>query len=263
MTRKQLAGASGTSERYLAQIEAGTGNPSVSVLLTLSQALDLAPAELLPQGGERSSSHTSAVQALRRLPIADLPKLLKWMEQEGGDKNRKGRRIALIGLRGAGKTSLGQALAGRLAMPFFEISKEVERAYGADIGLLLEINGQAALRRYEAAAWEAICEAHEAAVVAVPGGIVADVSLYERLLASAHSIWLAARPEDHMARVMAQGDFRPMASNRSAMADLKAILKARSPEYARANFRLDTSAQDFAATLVALEHVARGFLGDA
>ena len=169
----------------------------------------------------------------------------------------KGRRIALIGLRGAGKSSLGQALGERIQVPFFEISKEVERVYGANIGLLIELSGQNALRRYEAEAWEAICESHETAIVAVPGGIVANAPFYERLLTTAHSVWLEASPEDHMARVMAQGDFRPMASNRSAMEDLKAILRARGPEYARADIRLDTSAQDFAATLSALERTAR------
>ncbi|HWU25071.1 MAG TPA: shikimate kinase [Rhizomicrobium sp.] len=257
MTRKRLAEISGTSERYLAQIESGAGNPSLGVLVALAQALDMAPADLLPQSGECNAAYAGAAYALRRLPEARLPALLAWIKHGGGAESAKGRRIALIGLRGAGKSSLGQALGERIQVPFFEISKEVERVYGANIGLLIELSGQNALRRYEAEAWEAICESHETAIVAVPGGIVANAPFYERLLTTAHSVWLEASPEDHMARVMAQGDFRPMASNRSAMEDLKAILRARGPEYARADIRLDTSAQDFAATLSALERTAR------
>jgi len=260
MTRKQLAVASDISERYLAQIETGDGNPSLSVLVALAAALDLAGAELLPEGGERNRTAALAAQAVRRLPDAHLPDLMNWIAQRVGAKNDKGSRIVLIGLRGAGKSSLGQALAKRLNMPFFEMSKEIERASGADIGVLLEMSGQTGVRRQEAAVWETIREAEEAAVIAAPGGIVANTPVFDRVLATAHGIWLAADPEDHMARVMAQGDFRPMASNRAAMSDLKAILQARSSDYARAEARLDTSAQNFSQTLEMLERCARTLL---
>ena len=133
----------------------------------------------------------------------------------------------------------------------------MELAYGADIGALLELSGQSALRRYERDAWEAIVERESAAIIGAPGGIVAEPTLYERLLASAHSIWLQATPEDHMSRVMAQGDFRPMADNRSAMNDLKAILAARSADYARCDATLNTSDQDFDASVDRLETIAR------
>ncbi|NIJ09269.1 XRE family aerobic/anaerobic benzoate catabolism transcriptional regulator [Sphingomonas vulcanisoli] len=257
MTRRQLATASGMSERYLAHIEAGTGNPTVAVLEALAGALDMAPAELLPLGGERSEARAAAAATLRRLPESRLGPLLDQMAQLGGANSSKGRRIVLLGMRGAGKSSLGKALALRLRVPFLEMSKEVEIAYGGEMRLLIELGGQSALRRYEHEAWETLIAEHESAVIATPGGIAADPVLFDRLLATAHSIWLEASPDDHMQRVMAQGDFRPMASNRGAMEDLKAILQARASEYARAEAQLDTSAQDFEGTVDRLEQMAR------
>ena len=261
MTRRQLALTSGTSERYLANIETGIGNPSLSVLTALAGALDLAVAELLPSGGERSELNSRVAAAARRLPADRLETLLDAMQHPSRIDSGKGRRIVLLGLRGGGKTSLGDALAKRLAIPFVELSKEVERGYGGEIGLLIELSGQGALRRYESEAWETIRAGHESAVIAAPGGIVADGSLYDRVLSTAHSIWLKASPEDHMKRVMAQGDFRPMASNRTAMADLNAILGARAQDYARADAVLDTSAQPFERTADKLEALGRSLLG--
>lgn len=261
MTRRQLAASSGTSERYLANIESGIGNPSLGVLTGLAAALDMAVAELLPMGGERSPVIADVAANLRRLPEARAAAVMEWLRRQHAPDGAKGRRIALIGLRGAGKSALGAGLAARLDVPFIEMSREVERAYGGEIGMLIELRGQGALRRYEQAAWEAIVANHDAAVIAASGGVVADPVLYDRMLATSHTVWLEARPEDHMERVMAQGDFRPMASNRSAMADLKAILKARSGDYGRADARLDTSARDFAGTLAVLERIAREMVG--
>jgi XRE family transcriptional regulator, aerobic/anaerobic benzoate catabolism transcriptional regulator len=261
MTRKQLAVASGASERYLAQIEAGQGNPTLSFLAAIAEALDVAPVELLPIGGERNSAYAAATAAVRRLPEERLRGLHGWIERPAWPDGAKAHRIVLIGLRGAGKSALGRALSERLGMPFFEVSKQIERAYGGNIGLLLELSGQAALSRYESEVWDDIQAEQRAAVIAVPGAIVANGPLYDRVLAAAHSIWLRATPEDHLARVMAQGDFRPMASNREAMADLKAILDARGADYAKADAQLDTSAQDFDATLDLLEARARSLVG--
>ncbi len=249
LTRKQLSRLSGVSERYLAHIEAGDGNPSLSFLGALADALDMAVADLLPMGGERSEAQAHVAAIIRRFPAERLADLQAWIDLRPTMADGKGRRVVLVGLRGAGKSSLGKALASALDMPFFEISKEVEQAYGGEMRLLVEMNGQAVLRRYEAEAWDSICARHEAAVIAAPGGIVADSVLYERVLATAHSIWLRANPEDHMARVVAQGDLRPMSRNPSAMADLQAILAARSADYARADLQVDTSAQTFDDTL--------------
>jgi XRE family transcriptional regulator, aerobic/anaerobic benzoate catabolism transcriptional regulator len=260
VTRKQLAVTSGASERYLAHLEAGSGNPSVDMLAAIADALDMAIADLLPLGGERGEMEARAAAIMRRLPKGKIESAIEWMQRPLQAVGGKGNRIALIGLRGAGKSSLGEALAKRLALPFFEISKEVERVYGGAIALLIEMNGQAALRRYEAEVLEAICRDHPAAVIAAPGAIVADGPLYDSLLSATHSVWLQATPQDHMDRVIAQGDLRPMGSGRGAMDDLKAILASRAPDYARADSKLDTSAQDFGQTVDTLEGLARTFI---
>jgi XRE family transcriptional regulator, aerobic/anaerobic benzoate catabolism transcriptional regulator len=260
VTRKQLAVASGASERYLAHLEAGSGNPSVDMLAAIADALNMAIADLLPLGGERGEVEARAAAIMRRLPKGKLQSAIEWMQRPLHADGGKGNRIALIGLRGAGKSSLGEALAKRLNLPFFEISKEVERVYGGAIALLIEMNGQAALRRYEAEVLEAICRDHPAAVIAAPGAIVADGPLYDSLLSATHSVWLQATPQDHMDRVIAQGDLRPMGNGRGAMDDLKAILASRAPDYARADSKLDTSAQDFGQTVDKLEGLARAFI---
>lgn len=260
-TRKQLAAASDASERYLAHLEAGTGNPSVEMLLAIADALGMAMADLLPMGGERDAGVAQAAQLLRRMPPERVREALAWLGEKPDAVDGKGRRVALIGLRGAGKSSLGQALADRLEVPFFEISKEVELRYGGAIGVLLEINGPAALRRYEAEVLRDICRTHSAAVIAAPGAVVADGKLYDQLLRDSWTVWLQASPEDHMARVVAQGDLRPMTGNRAAMNDLKSILAAREADYARADARLDTSGQDFNHTVSLLEGIVSSIAG--
>jgi XRE family aerobic/anaerobic benzoate catabolism transcriptional regulator len=226
------------------------------MLISLAGALDIAAADLLPVGGERDADTAEAAQIFRRLPKYRIQEALAWFRQPKGNSAGKAERISLIGLRGAGKSSLGIALAQRLDAPFFEISKEVERRYGGSIGVLLEINGPSALHRYEADVLDEICHEHARAVIAAPGAIVSNGPLYDQLLATSWSIWLQAKPEDHMNRVIAQGDLRPMTGNRTAMNDLKAILAAREADYARADIALDTSAQDFEATLTALQRIS-------
>lgn len=259
-TRKQLAAASDASERYLALLEAGKGNPSVEMLMAIADALGIAMADLLPQGGERDRVVAEAAQLLRRLPPERVSEALAWLGDRPEAAGGKGRRITLIGLRGAGKSSLGRALADRLKVPLFEVSKQVEQRYGGSIGVLLDINGPAALRRYEAEVLADICAHNPGAVIAAPGAVVSDGKLFDQLLRSSWSVWLEARPEDHMARVVAQGDLRPMTGNRAAMNDLKTILSAREGDYARADARIDTSAQNFEATLDQLEHICAKWL---
>ena len=243
MTRRQLAEASATSERYLAQIESGAGNPSVSVLRAIAQALDLPAAALLPEHGARTAELGALLDLLAQMPEKELPALTKEIEarvalRSGADR---GRRIALVGLRGAGKSTLGRMLAQHLGWPFIELDRRVEEDYGASIPDLIEMAGTATFRRQERSALERVLAEHEAAVITTAGGIVANPETYALLLRHTHTIWIKARPQEHMSRVMAQGDFRPMAQNRQAMADLVAILEARRADYARAEAEVDTS----------------------
>jgi XRE family aerobic/anaerobic benzoate catabolism transcriptional regulator len=242
MTRRQLAEASATSERYLAQIESGAGNPSVSVLRAIAQALDLPVAALLPDGA-RTAELGALLDLLAQMPEKELPALTKEIEarvalRSGADR---ARRIALVGLRGAGKSTLGRMLAQHLGWPFIELDRRVEEDYGASIPDLIEMAGTATFRRQERSALERVLAEREAAVITTAGGIVANPETYALLLRHAHTIWIKARPQEHMSRVMAQGDFRPMAQNRQAMADLVAILEARRADYARAEAEVDTS----------------------
>ena len=245
MTRRQLAQASETSERYLAQIESGAGNPSVSVLRAIAQALDLPAAALLPEQGARTAERGAILDLLAQVPEQELPALTKEIEarvalRSGADR---ARRIALVGLRGAGKSTLGRMLAQHLGWPFIELDRLVEEDYAASIPDLIEMAGTATFRRHERGALDRIVTAHESAIITTAGGIVANPETYALLLRRSHTIWIKARPEDHMSRVMAQGDFRPMAQNRAAMADLVAILEARRADYSRAEAEIDTSGE--------------------
>ena len=260
LTRKQLAAGSGASERYLATLETGKGNPSVEMLMAVADTLNIAMAELLPLGGEQDIFVSQAASQLRRASPTRVREALAFLGAPVSGRSNKAQRISLIGLRGAGKTSLGKALSGRLNLPFLEISKEVERRYGGSISILMEINGPAAMQRYEAEVLNDILGRYESAVIAAPGAIVSAGSLYDRLLESSWSVWLQAKPEDHMQRVVDQGDLRPMAGNRAAMDDLRSILAAREADYARADIKIDTSAQDFDETLSRLEASVAAFI---
>jgi XRE family aerobic/anaerobic benzoate catabolism transcriptional regulator len=245
MTRRQLAQASQTSERYLAQIESGVGNPSVSVLRAIAQALDLPCSALLPEAGARTAVLGAILDLLAQVPEGELPALAKDIETRlarPGSADRA-RRIALVGLRGAGKSTLGRMLAQHLGWPFIELDRLVEEDYGASIPDLIEMAGTATFRRHERSALDRIITANEVAIITTAGGIVANPETYALLLRRTHTIWIKARPEDHMSRVMAQGDFRPMAQNRAAMADLVAILEARRADYSRAEADIDTSGE--------------------
>jgi XRE family aerobic/anaerobic benzoate catabolism transcriptional regulator len=245
MTRWQLAEASQTSERYLAQIESGAGNPSVTVLRAIARALDIPAANLLGEPVAHNGARTALLDLVARLPdqsLAELTQLIeaRFLPSEHADR---ARRIALVGLRGAGKSTLGRMLARHLGWPFIELDRVVEQDYGASIPDMIEMAGTATFRRHERAALARVIAEHEAAVITTAGGIVSDRESYALLLRRSYTIWIKACPEEHMSRVMAQGDFRPMAQNREAMADLVAILDARGPDYARARAELDTSGE--------------------
>ena len=258
MTRRQLAQESGASERYLAQIEAGHGNPSVTMLKSIAQALDVPIATLIPRAGGGAAALSHILDLLGRLPAAEFPAIAELIERRVAADlaTDRARRIALVGLRGAGKSTLGQMLATHLRCPFIELNRIVEQDYGAGVHDLIEMSGLATFRRYERACLERVIAEHETAVIATAGGIVSNPETYALLLRRTHAIWIKARPEEHMSRVMAQGDFRPMAHNREAMADLRAILEARRADYARAAAELDTSGQTVEESFGKLARVA-------
>ena len=246
ITRKTLSSAAGVSERHLANLEYGEGNVSVLVLDQVATALQCSLAELIGDFTTRSpewlmlrallAGRNEATLRRIRIAIADM---LSEVQQD----SMSARRIALIGLRGAGKSTLGTRLADRLGRPFIELSREIENLAACSIGEIQAMYGMAAYRRYERRALEQIVSNNEEAVIAIPGGLVSEPETFNLLLSNCATIWLEAHPEDHMQRVIEQGDFRPMQGNREAMQDLKSILEARRAFYARASYRLDTSAQ--------------------
>jgi XRE family transcriptional regulator, aerobic/anaerobic benzoate catabolism transcriptional regulator len=263
MTRRQLAQASQTSERYLAQIESGAGNPSAGVLHAIALALDLPTAALLPETAAGKAALGAVLDLLAQVPEGELPALAGEIESRVAlfGSARRAQRIALVGLRGAGKSTLGLMLAQHLGWPFIELDRLVEEDYGTSIPDLIEMAGTATFRRHERGALDRVISEHEAAIVTTAGGIVANPETYALLLRRTHTVWIKARPEDHMSRVMAQGDFRPMAQNREAMADLVAILEARRADYARAEAELDTSGEAVEQSFAGLLQIVAAMLG--
>jgi XRE family aerobic/anaerobic benzoate catabolism transcriptional regulator len=242
MTRRILANASGVSERYLAQLESGHGNVSVLLLQRIAGALHLALTELLHQGTEQPLELALIGQFLQRLPVQKLSAVRAQLMRDYGTAHAdRMKRIALIGLRGAGKSTLGSRLAKELGAPFIELDREVERDAGTSLSEIFLLYGQAGYRRYERRCLEKVVEKHERAVIATGGSIVSEPGTYDLLLSTCCTVWLKARPEEHMARVVAQGDIRPIAGNREAMEDLHRILRGRTALYGRADVTIDTA----------------------
>jgi XRE family transcriptional regulator, aerobic/anaerobic benzoate catabolism transcriptional regulator len=270
LTRKALARLTGVSERHLANLEYGVGNASILVLLKVARALQCSLAELLGDVTTRSPEWLMLREMLADRDEATLRRVrLAALELTGGasppinDTPVRAPRIALIGLRGAGKSTLGRMLAEDLDFPFVELSREIEKLAGCSISEILGLYGQNAYRRYERRALEDAIEAHPEAVIATAGGLVSDLGSFNLLIRRCTTIWLTADPEDHMSRVMAQGDLRPMAASREAMDDLKSILVSRAAFYSKANIRIDTSAQPLAETFQILRAEVRDALSRA
>jgi XRE family transcriptional regulator, aerobic/anaerobic benzoate catabolism transcriptional regulator len=268
LTRKGLARATGVSERHLANLEYGVGNASILILLNVTRALQCSLAEVLGDVTTRSPEWLMLREmlsdrdeaTLRRVRVA-ASELLGATPPRSDEAPARSRRIALIGLRGAGKSTLGRMLAEDLEFPFVELSREIEKLAGCSISEILGLYGQNAYRRYERRALEEAIDAHPEAVIATAGGLVSDLGSFNLLLRRCISVWLKADPEDHMGRVAAQGDLRPMAASREAMEDLKSILAGRAAFYSKADIHIDTSAQPLVETFEILRALARDAIG--
>jgi XRE family transcriptional regulator, aerobic/anaerobic benzoate catabolism transcriptional regulator len=252
MARKILARDADVSERYLAQLESGDGNVSIVLLRRIALALGVLLTELL--GGSGASVEQRLIRRfLERLPEHRLEDLIfRLMRDFGSEEAARKKRIALIGLRGAGKSTLGSLLAKELDLPFVELDKEIEREAGISLSEVFMLYGQSGYRRIELRCLERTIQNREHAVISVSGGIVSESDTYDLLLAKCFTVWLRAAPEEHMARVAAQGDLRPMADNEEAMEDLRRILAARTPLYGKADAIVDTSNQTPAQSLIKL-----------
>ncbi len=243
MTRKALAQHAKVSERYLAQLEAGLGNGSIVLLRRIARAIGLPVTQLVQEGVEPALDMILLSQFLERLPPSELAEarkmLLKRFSTPSDDTRRK--RIALIGLRGGGKSTLGKLLAAQLDVPFIELDREIEKRSGTTLSAIFDMFGQETFRRAEREALDEVLRGHSSFVVATSGSIVTEPGTLELLLASCFTVWVRAEPAEHMNRVMAQGDMRPMAKSSRAMDDLVSILRSREPLYAKAEAALSTS----------------------
>ena len=260
MTRKILARDSKVSERYLAQFEAGHGNVSIVLLRQIAQAMGLPLVDLVREEPDRPVELTLMIQTLARLSPKELAQARKILAETFGAAVERERRhrIALIGLRGAGKSTLGAMLAKELSVPFIELDREIERESGTSLSEVFDLYGQAAFRRYERRALESVIERHDRAVIATGGSIVSEAATFDLLLSACFTLWLTAAPEEHMARVVAQGDTRPMAGNEEAMEDLRRILAGREALYSKADARVDTAGKTMAQSLRELKKAVAG-----
>jgi XRE family aerobic/anaerobic benzoate catabolism transcriptional regulator len=236
MSRKVLARQARVSERYLAQLESGKGNCSIVLLRRIARAMGLAVPQLVSEGAEPPLDLVLVSQFLERLSPPALNEARDLLQRHFGEptEDMRRRRVALIGLRGGGKSTLGRLLAARLDVPFIELDREIEKHSGASLSEIFDMFGQETFRRAEREALDDVLRRHRHFVIATGGSIVTEPSTLERLLASCFTVWVRAKPEEHMNRVMAQGDMRPMANSTRAMEDLVSILSSREPLYAKA-----------------------------
>lgn len=251
LSRKQLAEYAEVSERYLAQLESGSGNASVLILRRLAGALRLPMTELMAE--ERSPERQVLDRLLDSLPEPALSQALLRLQREfGAEEAVRRKRIALIGLRGAGKSTLGASLAKQLRRPFVELDREIELEAGMGLSEIFMLYGPQGYRGFERRCLERIIGTHNDIVLSVGGGVVSEAETFQLLLANSLTVWLRASPAEHMSRVMAQGDMRPMKGHAQAMEDLKNLLTSRELLYARADITISTSGQTVEKSLAAL-----------
>lgn len=256
MARKLVAREAGVSERHLAHLEAGEGNVSIMLLRNIARALDVSLIELLAPETEDTVEKRLIRRFLERLPQHRLEDVVfRLMRDYGHEESVRRKRVALIGLRGAGKSTLGARLAREEGVPFVELDREIEKDTGMPASEIFSLYGQTGYRRIEKQTLERVIGEHRRVVLSVGGGVVSQPETFDLLLSNCFTIWLKALPEEHMARVLAQGDLRPMAGNDEAMENLKRILEAREPLYAKADTVLDTSGQTIEQSFTRLQQL--------
>jgi XRE family transcriptional regulator, aerobic/anaerobic benzoate catabolism transcriptional regulator len=248
LSRQALSEMSGISLRYLAQLESGKGNVSVSLLLKIANALDIDLSDLVAADERSDSSSAGLYHMFNQATPVQRQMALEALRTVAPLDLRAGR-IALIGLRGAGKSTLGRLAAAEMDLPFLELDQEIESASGMPVNEVFSLYGQDVYRRLERQALEKIAASHDSLILAVAGGIVTDLETYAYCLQNFRTIWLKAPPEEHMARVRKQGDERPMSGNPDAMNDLRRILKSRETQYSKAQAIVDTSGCDVVESL--------------
>jgi XRE family transcriptional regulator, aerobic/anaerobic benzoate catabolism transcriptional regulator len=262
MTRKILAKEADVSERHLAQLETGEGNVSIVLLRRIAAAVGVSLEELFgPDSEAQPSANTPNEKALiqrflERLPahrVADA--MSRLMREFGAEEKARRARFALIGIRGAGKSTLGSKLAADLKIPFIELDAEIEKDAGVPLGEIFSLYGQAGYRAIERRLLQKVLNENPRAILSIGGGVVSEKETYEFLLSNCYTIWIKARPEEYMERVIAQGDFRVMGGSDQAMEDLRRILEAREPLYRKADFCLDTSGNSVEESLAKLKTV--------
>jgi XRE family aerobic/anaerobic benzoate catabolism transcriptional regulator len=260
MSRKVLAKVSGISERYIAQLESGKGNVSIVLLRRVSNAMGAHLEDLIPSAGP-SPDWAVVRDLLRKATPAQIAQAKDILAGQSASQQIKSfAGIALIGLRGAGKSTLGKLLASKIGWNFVELNKEIEAQNGLSVAEIIALYGQEGFRRLEQAALTQLLARKELTVLATGGGIVSEPVTFDLILSSFYTIWLKAEPEEHMARVRKQGDLRPMADDRSAMAELRNILTSREPLYARASAVVDTAGLTVDAAAVRLLDAVRPVL---
>jgi len=242
LTRKMMAREAEVSERHLAQLEAGEGNISIVLLRRIAAALHVSLAELFAAEAETRHEKVLIQRFLERLPAHRVEDaMVRLLREFGEEEAERRKRVALIGLRGAGKSTLGLRLSEEMNVPFIELDREIEKDTGMPLGEIFSLYGQTGYRAIEKRLLERVLHEHERAILSVGGGVVSEKDTYDYLLANCYTIWIKARPEEYMARVIAQGDLRLMGGSNQAMEDLRRILEAREPLYRKADMYLDTS----------------------
>ena len=242
MTRKMMAHEADVSERHLAQLEAGEGNISIVLLRRVAASVSASLAELFSRDAEEPVEMRLIRRFLERLPAHRLEDVVfRLMRDFGYEEKARRMRIALIGLRGAGKSTLGSRLSAEMNIPLVELDREIEKDTGMPLAEIISLYGQSGYRGIERRTLERVLRENKHAILSVGGGVVSEKETYDYLLSNCYTVWVKAQPDEHMSRVIAQGDFRAMAGNDQAMEDLRRILEAREPLYRKADMCVDTS----------------------